>query len=266
MPTARTGGWQCLSGPDPLTAASLAWGPWEDGVGWVAGALELKCPLCQCCGMEAGPQGWGRGREWLLTASGPAGWGRRGHNCPKLASPTQRPEVSPRLRLQAPCLQGGDQGHTAGGSESRDFPRHQWLGHSLCPSELTFFGQNKSADPSEVWKPVPSAAFPLGVAQAQLELPYKRTDDPSQPSPHPYVSKHLLQPRPHPEGKLHMAWNPLKQESKPCDVHTCRPHLPTHKHRPRRRGCVTGHTHQQRGLRGREGPAVGRDERTQATC
>lgn len=67
VPTARTGGWQCLSGPDPLTAASLAWGPWEDGVGWVAGALALsntKSPsasvvawkLARRAGAEAGSE------------------------------------------------------------------------------------------------------------------------------------------------------------------------------------------------------------------
>lgn len=160
------GGWQGLWSLSAPSASAVAW------------------KLAPRAGAEAG-SGSSRHRVQRAGAGGETLSGRRGHNCPKLTSPTQRPEVSPRLRLQAPCLQGGDQGHTAGGSESRDFPRHQWLGHSLCPSELTFFGQNKSADPSEVWKPVPSAAFPLGVAQAQLELPYKRTDDPSQPSPHP---------------------------------------------------------------------------------
>lgn len=46
-------------------------------------------------------------------------------------------------------------------------------------------------------------------------------------------------------------------------AHTCRPHLPTHNHRPRRRGCVTGRTHR-RGVSGAgRGRQVGRDERTQ---
>lgn len=128
MPTARTGGWQCLSGPDPLTAASLAWGPWEDGVGWVAGALALsdtKSPsasvvawkLARRAGAEAGselaftPRSIGSsGLGQVVRRSG-----RQGHKCPKLRSPNQTRGL-PQAQAASPCLQGGDQGHAAGGS------------------------------------------------------------------------------------------------------------------------------------------------------
>lgn len=198
VPTARTGGWQCLSGPDPLTAASLAWGPWEDGVGWVAGALGLsdaKSPsasavawrLAPRAGAEAGselcfhpdtlaPPSIGSSGLGQVVRSSQAG---RGTNVLNISNPKTRGLPRP------PACRAGPRPHSRRVG-AQGLPQASGRGHSLCPSELTVFGQNKTCRPLHSLVPTP------------------------------YRSKHLLQPRPHPEGKRHTAWSPLRQESKPC--------------------------------------------------
>lgn len=118
--------------------------------------------------------------------------------------------------------------------------------YSLSPSQLPplppFLVKNKSADPSTVWKPVPSAVFSPGSVLGSAAVSPQQMTHPTKglrtlPGPFPNLL-HKISTCCNLEscwgvGRVYMAWNPLKQDSKPrtrtrthTRTHTCPTSLP----------------------------------------
>lgn len=173
----------------------MEWGGWQGLWGFLTprapSASVVAWKLVPRAGAEAGsklcfypdtlaPHSIGSSGLGQVVRSSQAG---RGTNVLNISNPKTR--GLPRLRLQAPSLQGGAKATQQEGRGPGTPPGISGVGIP-SPFRANSFWSNKTCRSLHSLVPTP------------------------------YRSKHLLQPRPHPEGKRHTAWNPLKQESKPC--------------------------------------------------